>query len=253
MSFGSQMKKCREELGLSRMVLAQRLGISVSAVSNYENDLSFPKEDVILRLFDELETDPNNLFRDSFHFGGWTLSRSEQQLLECYRGLSALGRETIRSVAEALCAYRDEAVGNGAERETRSIPLYRTPAAVGYASPVLGEDFEFLCVVEDVPRAAEYAVRMQGDSMEPWIRDQSVVYVNRDPLRPGDVGFFCVDGDMLCRQYDCDSAGTVSLFCLNRDRAQEDLVLPPGSGCTLACLGRVIFRAPPLPGEDCKK
>lgn len=66
MSFGERIKFRRGELKLSRGELAGRLGVSPSAVSNYENGLSFPKEDVMLRLFDSLETDPNQLFRDSF-------------------------------------------------------------------------------------------------------------------------------------------------------------------------------------------
>ena len=37
-----------------------------------------------------------------------------------------------------------------------------------------------MTVTEDVPQGAEFAVRIQGDSMSPYIRDGSVVYVNRD-------------------------------------------------------------------------
>ena len=50
MSFGERIKFRRGELKLSRGELAGRLGVSPSAVSNYENGLSFPKEDVMLRL-----------------------------------------------------------------------------------------------------------------------------------------------------------------------------------------------------------
>lgn len=249
MSFGNQMKKRREELGLSRADMAERLHVSASAISNYENGLSFPKEDVILRLFDALRTDPNTLFQDSFRYTDWMLTRSEKQMLEQYRGLSPSGKEAVRSVVDTLCAYRDEVTEGHAEQEPRVIPLYRTPAAAGYASPVFGEDFEYITVEDEVPQAAEYAVRIQGDSMEPYIRDASVVYVNRDPLRHGDVGIFCVDGDMLCKQYYKDPAGVVYLFSLNRDRADADVVLMPSSGRMLACFGRVILSPPPLPGK----
>ena len=81
MSFGERLKARRGELKLSRGELAERLGVSASAVSNYENGLSFPKEDVMLRLFDCLETEPNVLFRDSYREGGRSLSASEQALL----------------------------------------------------------------------------------------------------------------------------------------------------------------------------
>ena len=249
MSFGNQMKKRREELGLSRAEMAERLNVSASAISNYENGLSFPKEDVILRLFDALKTDSNTLFQDSFRYADWMLTRSEKQMLEQYRGLSPSGKEAVRSVVDTLCAYRDEVTEGRVEQEPRVIPLYRTPAAAGYASPVFGEDFEYITVEDEVPQAAEYAVRIQGDSMEPYIRDASVVYVNRDPLRHGDVGIFCVDGDMLCKQYYKDPAGVVYLFSLNRAREDADVVLTPSSGRMLACFGRVILHAPPLPGK----
>lgn len=88
---------------------------------------------------------------------------------------------------------------------------------------MFGEDFDYIQVDESVPQAAEFAVRIQGDSMIPVIADGSVAYVNRDPLRAGDVGIFCVDGDMFCKQYYKDPAGVVYLFSLNRARADADV------------------------------
>lgn len=58
MSFGEQLRKRREELGISRVELAGRLGISRSAVGNYETGVSAPKEEVLLRLFDALGWTP---------------------------------------------------------------------------------------------------------------------------------------------------------------------------------------------------
>ena len=81
MSFGERMRARREELGLSRTLLARRLGVSASAIGNYETGISFPKEEVMLRLFDCLQTDPNYLFQDSFSTGGQVLSQSERTLL----------------------------------------------------------------------------------------------------------------------------------------------------------------------------
>ena len=69
MSFGKQMRLRREELQLSRASLAEMLGVSPSAISNYENGVSSPKEEVLLRLFDALQIDPNYLYRDSFRAG----------------------------------------------------------------------------------------------------------------------------------------------------------------------------------------
>lgn len=249
MTFGDRLRARRRELEMSRAELAELLGISPSAVGNYETGISFPKEEIMLRMFDCLQTDPNTLFQDSFRCRKEPLSHREQKLLEGYRGLSPLGRDTVHSMVDALCAFRDEAEAARGAEEPRMIPLYRTPAAAGYAAPAFGEDFDYIAVTGDVPSGAEFAVRIQGDSMAPYIEDGSVAYVNRDPLKAGDVGIFCVDGDILCKQYYRDPAGIVYLFSLNRARADADVVFPAASGRTLVCFGRVILRAVPLPGR----
>ena len=247
MSFGEQMRRRREELGLSRSELAQRLGVSVSAVGNYETGVSAPKEEVLLRLFNALEVDPNYLYRGSYLHRPDSGSDEERRLLAKYRALPLAGRQTVHTLLDALTVMTDQVRQTAPAAEPRTIPLYTSPAAAGFAAPVFGEDYELLTVDGEVPVGAELAVRIQGDSMEPYIRDESVVYVNHDPLRPGDVGIFCVDGDMLCKQYYRDPLGMVYLFSLNRKRADADILLPPESGRSLVCLGRVMLHNLPLP------
>lgn len=62
-------------------------------------------------------------------------------------------------------------------------------------------NFDYIQVDESVPQAAEFAVRIQGDSMIPVIADGSVAYVNRDPLGAGMWAFSAWTGDMFCKQY----------------------------------------------------
>ena len=113
MSFCEQLRKRREELGLSRAELAERLGVSLSAVGNYETGVSAPKEGVLLRLFDALEVDPNYLYRGSFRSGGGSCSDEELHLLEKYRRLPLTGRQTVpctsprrRRALPRLCSAR---------------------------------------------------------------------------------------------------------------------------------------------------
>ena len=56
-----------------------------------------------------------------------------------------------------------------------------------------------------------------------------MVYVNHDPLRAGDVGIFCVDGDMLCKQYYRDPLGVVSVSYTHLDVYKRQ-VQPHGAG-----------------------
>ena len=132
MSFGEQLRRRREELGLSRGDLALRLGVSKSAVGNYETGISTPKEDILLQMFDALEIDPNYLYRGSFRYGAAsTLTDEEQHLLSQYRELSLTGRQTVRMLMSALSAYQDELESHRPATEPRVIPLYCSPAAAG--------------------------------------------------------------------------------------------------------------------------
>ena len=245
METGSKAR--REELALSRPQLADRLGVTPSTVSNYETGVSFPKEEMMLRLFDCLETDPNTLFQDSFRRGADVLTQRERQLLEQYRSLSPLGRESVQTMVEALRACQQESAAP--EQEPGSSPctgLLRRPVMRRRCSARISTTSrsQTACLS---PQSLPCVSR--GTPWSPFIPDGSVVYVNRDPLKAGDVGIFCVDGDIFCKQYYKDPAGTVYLFSLNRARADADVVLTAGSGRTLACFGRVILHALPLPGR----
>ena len=101
MALGDRIKARREALSLTRPQLAERLGVAPSTVSNYETGISFPKEEIMLRLFDCLETDPNTLFQDSFQGGAQVLSPSEQRLVEQYRALSPAGTVYLFSLNRA--------------------------------------------------------------------------------------------------------------------------------------------------------
>ncbi len=52
---------------------------------------------------------------------------------------------------DALSLMQAEAEQDRAPAEERTIPLYHSPAAAGYAAPVFGEDYELLPVTADVP------------------------------------------------------------------------------------------------------
>lgn len=170
-----------------------------------------------------------------------------------YLALDDWGRRTVRAVLEAERArMEDEAArrldltGGG---EPRVISLFVEPSAAGIAAPTMGRDYEFYELKPGDPPGAAYAVRLQGDSMEPDFPDGSIVFVNHDALRDGDVGIFSVDGGTVCKQYH-QEGGAVYLFSLNRRRADADVVLFPGGNRGFVCQGRVITRRRyPVPGR----
>ena len=246
MSFGQRLRSRRKDLGMSQGELAKALGVSLSAVSNYENGLNTMREDVLLRLFKVLDIDPNYLYQDSLPGNSFSCSVDEEALVRKYRSLHTAGQQAVHAVVDAL------AIGLAAQEADplaviRQLPLCCTPSAAGYSPAVFGDVFYYIEVTAEVSQGPEFAVHIQGDSMQPYIQDGDVVYVNRDPLTSGDVGIFCVDGEMLCKQYVRDRPGIVYLFSLNRRRSDADVVLPRDSGRTMVCFGRVLLSKRPNP------
>jgi len=106
MSFGQRLRERRKELGISQGELAKALGVSLSAISNYENGQNAMREDVLLRLFRVLEIEPNYLYQDAFTGKGFTCTVEEERLVKAYRSLRTPGRQTLRAMADALTTYQ---------------------------------------------------------------------------------------------------------------------------------------------------
>ena len=50
MEFGKHFKKCRIEVGLSQTEVAEKLGIHQSNISDWENDISRPEYENLIKL-----------------------------------------------------------------------------------------------------------------------------------------------------------------------------------------------------------
>lgn len=173
-------------------------------------------------------------------------SLSSGSLTAEYERLDSHGRAAVRGLLDEELRRMEELEALASldpDREPKVINLYVEPSAAGIAAPVAGTDYEPYRLRPQDPQGAAYAVRIQGDSMEPYFPDGSVAFVNHDALRDGDIGIFCVDGGTVCKQYHYDPVlGITYLFSLNRERADADVVLTRSSGRTLVCQGRVITR-----------
>ena len=175
-----------------------------------------------------------------------SISDEAMRMARDYDKLDNWGRQAVRDLTDTeLARMEDEArfMNSAAiEEEPKIINLYAEPAAAGIAVPTMGVDFEPYTLKPDDPQGAAFAVRLQGDSMEPYFPDGSIVFVNHDAMVNGDIGIFCVDSGTVCKQYYRDPLGMVYLFSLNRDRSDADVILGPSSNRTLICQGRVITK-----------
>ena len=269
------IKMLREERGMSQEELAHAVGYKDrSSIAKIESGLVDLSQSKLAAFAKALDVTPADLILCVDPFSSAEngpppapgLSEDALQVAKDYDGLDQPGQRAVKVVIadqkirvseEHKKARSKKHDGLYAEEDEypRVIPLYYTPAAAGYAQPVFETDFEYIDVGGDVPVYADFAVQIDGDSMEPYIMDGATVYVNRNPLANGDVGIFFCDGDMLCKQYYRDPRGVVWLLSLNRERKDADRRIPVDTGMNLVCYGRVILPVKPnlaVPEEDLK-
>lgn len=95
MGIGKNIRELRQRAGLTQEGLALKIGVTPSAVGNYERGVSFPKEEVLMSLFGALECTPNELL------GGSAEGDNEREHLQMYRALDDRGRDAVDACTQA--------------------------------------------------------------------------------------------------------------------------------------------------------
>lgn len=112
MGIGYRIKEAREIQGLTQIELGKLVGVTGSAITNYENETSHPKESVMYKLIEALKVDANYLFQDCINLPKEAndVTLVEYEHIKKYRDLDPHGKEMVdftllkeweRSTAEA--------------------------------------------------------------------------------------------------------------------------------------------------------
>ena len=201
MSIGDRIKEAREHKNLSRSELAEKANVTISAISNYENSISSPKEPVLLKLMDILDIDANFLFQDMVEKKPSVyLTPSESTMIDKYRKLDVISKELVDLVIDkeleritSNSVLNDNMVDFGSYKE---IPCYRRLASAG-TGEYLFDDIPTSTIKIDAREypKADYAIQVNGDSMEPTYYDGDTLIVERNAIPEiGKTGIFIVDG-----------------------------------------------------------
>lgn len=95
MGIGNKIKELRLRCGLTQEELAEKIGVTAAAVGNYERNVSFPKAEVLMRLFNALNCSPNELLGSEN-----PLSSAEYEHINKYRALDEHGKKTVDACIE---------------------------------------------------------------------------------------------------------------------------------------------------------
>ena len=200
-SIATRIREAREKQNISYAELARYTNMSKSTLQRYETgaiqDIPISKLIEIARALNISEQyliglNDNERLNSSHEWG--------EPILSAYAS-------AIRPTQEAACAvlgiphvqpdplYKPEVA-------SCDMLVYTFPAAAGI--PLSAEDdyerVEFPC--DTVPAGADFGVRIRGDSMQPTIPDDTIVFVRKQPeLQNGQIGIFMIDDGALCKRF----------------------------------------------------
>ena len=102
MSFSNRLKERREYLQMSRSELASKLGVTPAAIGNYENGVSSPKEEILYKIFDVLNVEPNYLWQGEMKNSSvkFEVSYPERDHIKKYRTLDEYGKDLDDTVLD---------------------------------------------------------------------------------------------------------------------------------------------------------
>jgi len=126
-----------------------------------------------------------------------------------YRGygkLNALGKSRVEEYVSLLSgnplfaeAWND--TENDRTKPLRVIRLYSIPVAAGTGFYLDSDDYEDFEIDKTVPKEADFAVKVSGDSMTPRFVDGQIVFIKgQQTLDIGDIGIFALDGDSYIKR-----------------------------------------------------
>ena len=249
MEFHERVRALRAKNGMTQKSLGERINVSAVTVQKWENGSKMPSMTAIISLAGALHVSADYMLgiASDRDLDESLLDKRERELICNYRELDACGKKAV----DSLCTLERHRVDEEREarRRIRALPKFRMPSAAGAAAPFGDYDFDIIIADDNTPKGADYAVSIRGDSMEPYIHDGEMVYIKKEEeIDVGDVGIWCVDGAMICKQYYIDAFGNVTLASANPDRRDTNRYISVDSGSSVKCCGKVLMGSSvPLP------
>lgn len=244
MGIGFRIKEARENLGLTQTELGKIVGVTGSAITNYENETSHPKEPIMYKLIETLKVDANYLFQDCVNLPKEKndITFSEYSMIEKYRSLDESGKSHVdvilswetdhmKQIKQASSTAAIIELQGGTNGKGRLIEYFRSVSA-GSGQVIFDDVYSERIMMPDIPeyRRVAYAVKVNGKSMEPLYNDRDILLIEPTcEIEMNEIGIFNVNGQAYVKKL-----GKDKLISLNK--GYDDIPLTEDS----LCMGRVV-------------
>lgn len=259
MNYIDRIKKLKSKKKITNDKLSELTGIPLSTLSKIMAGISdSPKLSNIVSIAEVLDCSLDYIVNGTpENKNNYTLSIDEINIIEAYRKLDDHSKELVdlvvkkegeRTAVSALPTpakkpkkvYESSAkiltgIETTASFKKRPISLYDLSVSAGtgvYLDDACAEEISI--PDNEKTRVADFALRINGNSMEPKFHDGDIVLVeDTDAVEVGELGIFVLDGNGYFKKFGGDR-----LISLNEDYG--DILLQGYS--EIVCCGRVVGR-----------
>ncbi len=181
--------------------LLARKGITISnaGISAWEKGNSMPTAEALLALCEVLKI--NDIYTE---FIG-------KNPLDPFRNINEAGKKKALEYIGLLEKSGDfkKHTADIIDITPRIMRIAIPRASAGTGNFLDDENFEELEIYDPVPAKADFGVYVDGDSMEPKLKDGQLVWIEQtDSLEPGDIGLFFLNDMTYIKKYTVNSSGT---------------------------------------------
>lgn len=235
MGIGYRIKEARENLGVTQTELGKIVGVTGSAITNYENETSHPKEPIMYKLIEALKVDANYLFQDCVKLPKESndITLAEYEHIKKYRFLDDSGRERIDYELKKECERVKEIEELKSKLDTefsseivpmRPMAYYQKMASAGRGEFLFNDIPTDIIEVPEtsLSRRANFVLGVNGHSMENTYFDGDKVLVEKSHNVPvGEIGVFIREGECFIKE-----AGKDRLISHNEDKEKYPDIIP---------------------------
>ncbi|EGQ3856904.1 helix-turn-helix domain-containing protein [Staphylococcus pseudintermedius] len=210
-SFKDRLKQIMSERKISQSELSRRTGIGRNSISDYLNGKYEAKQDKVFELAKALNVNEAWLM-------GFDISKNreiENSITSIYDKLTPPRQKRVLDFANEQLNEQSNKVLHINSHNVISEEV----AVYGYASAGTGETLidgvEFTTQYNGHIPNHDFALQVNGDSMEPLFEDKEIIFVDKTKqINSGQIGIFVIDGEAYLKKVFISDKG-IRLVSLN--------------------------------------
>ena len=200
-SFKNRLKQIMSERNISQSELSRRTGIGRNSISDYLKGKYEAKQDKVFELAKALNVNEAWLM-------GFDISKdriiNDNDITTVYNQLTPPRQHNVLDFANKQLEEQNNEVS---ENDRNIITIKRMHAA---AAGVVGEELFDDLIEEDVefyedevPKGADFCILVNGDSMEPMIKEGTYAFIKRETnIKDGTIALVVLDGTSFIKRVD---------------------------------------------------